>query len=69
MNRQHDIEKCWQNEDDRLCTVEFLPSNDPESRVFAANIVGCLFGYAQLTNARALEVRSSQHFSDLTGRT
>jgi hypothetical protein len=37
-----------------LCTVEFLPSNDPEGRVFAADIVGYLFGYAQLTNARAL---------------
>ena len=54
MNRQHDIEPYWQDEDDWLCTVEFLPSNDPEGRVFAADIVGYLFGYAQLTNARAL---------------
>jgi hypothetical protein len=54
MNRQHDIEPYWQDEDDWLCTVEFLPSNDAEGRVFAAGIVGYLFGYAQLTNARAL---------------
>jgi hypothetical protein len=54
MNRQHDIEPYRQGEDDWLCTVEFLPSNDPEGRVFAADIIGYLFGYAQLTNARAL---------------
>ena len=54
MNRQHDIEPYWQDEDDWLCTVEFLPSDDLEGRVFAADIVGYLFGYAQLTNARAL---------------
>jgi hypothetical protein len=40
MNRQHEIEPYWQDEDDWLCTVEFLPSNDPEGRVFAADIVG-----------------------------
>ena len=28
MNRQHDIEPYWQDEDDWLCTVEFLPSDD-----------------------------------------
>ena len=54
MNRQRDIEPYRQDEDDWLCTVEFLPSDDPEGRVFAADIVGYLFGYAQMTNARAL---------------
>ncbi len=54
MNRQHDIEPKWQDEDDWLCTVEFLPSDDPEGRLFAADIVSYLFGYAQLTNTRAL---------------
>ena len=34
--------------------MEFLPSNEPEGRVFGADIIGYLFGYAQLTNARAL---------------
>jgi hypothetical protein len=52
MNRQEDIEP--QHEDDWLCTVEFLPSDDLEGRAFAADIVGYLFGYAQLANARAL---------------
>jgi hypothetical protein len=50
MNRQDDIE----HEDDWLCTVEFFPSDDLEGRVFAADLVGYLFGYAQLANARAL---------------
>jgi hypothetical protein len=54
MNRQHDIEPFWQDEDDGLCTVEFLPSDDPEGGLFAADIVGHLIGYAQLTNTRAL---------------
>ena len=54
MNRQHDVEPYWEDEDDWLCTVEFLPSNDPEGRVFGADIIGYLLGYAQLTNSRAL---------------
>jgi hypothetical protein len=54
MNRQHDIKPYWQDEDDWLCMVEFLPSDDLEGRVFAADMVGYLFGYAQLANARTL---------------
>jgi len=54
MNGQDDIEPYWQDENDWLCTVEFVPTDDAEARVFAADIVGHLFGYAQLTNARAL---------------
>lgn len=54
MNRQHEIEPYWQNEDDWLCTIEFLPGDDPESRLFGADIVGHLVGYAQLTNTRVL---------------
>jgi len=54
MNRQHDIEPHWQDEDDWLCTVEFLPGDDTEGRLFGADIVGCLVGYAQLTNTRVL---------------
>ena len=46
------------DEDVWLCTVEFLPSDDLEVRVFAADIFGYLFGYAQLANARALAVVS-----------
>ena len=54
MNRQHEVKPLWQDEDDWLCTVEFLPSNDPEGRAFGADIIGYLLGYAQLVNARAL---------------
>ena len=38
-HRQHDIEPYWQDEGDRLCMVEFLPSDDLEGRVFAPDIV------------------------------
>jgi hypothetical protein len=54
MNRQREIEPYWQYEDDWLCTIEFLPGDDPEGRLFGADIVGYLFGYAQLTNTRVL---------------
>jgi hypothetical protein len=54
MNQQHDIEPYWQDGDDWLCRVEFLPGNAPEDRVFGTDIVGYLLGYARLTNARAL---------------
>lgn len=54
MNRQDEVEPYWQDEDDWLCTVEFLPTNDPEGRVYGADIIGYLLGYAQLTNSRPL---------------
>jgi hypothetical protein len=47
----------WQDEKDWLCTVEFLPADDPEARAaraYTADIVGCLFAYAHLTNTRSL---------------
>jgi hypothetical protein len=34
--------------------IEFLPGDDPEGRLFGADIVGYLVGYAQLTNTRVL---------------
>ena len=54
MNRQHEIGPYWQDEGDWLCTIEFLPGDDPEGRLFGADIVGYLVGYAQLTNTRVL---------------
>jgi hypothetical protein len=45
MNRQDEIEPCWQNEDDWLCMIEFLPGDNPEGRAFGAEIVGYPFGY------------------------
>jgi len=41
---------------DWLCTVEFIPDDDEEARLFATEIIGHLFGYAQATNTRALAV-------------
>jgi hypothetical protein len=34
--------------------VEFLPTDDPEARLFAADIIGYLCGYAHLINTRLL---------------
>jgi hypothetical protein len=31
-----------------------LPTNDPEARLFAAELIGYVFGYAHLTNTRSL---------------
>jgi hypothetical protein len=31
-----------------------LPTDDPEARIFASDIIGHLFGYAHLTNTRSL---------------
>ncbi len=44
----------WQDEKDWLCIVEFLPTDNPEARLFAADIIGYLVGYANLTNTRSL---------------
>ena len=54
MDLQHKIETYWQDEGDWLCTIDFLPGDDPKGRLFGADIVGYLFGYAQLTNTRVL---------------
>jgi len=37
-----------------LCIIEFLPTDNAEARLFAADIIGYLVGYANLTNARSL---------------
>jgi hypothetical protein len=39
---------------DWLCTVEFIPKDNGEARLFATEIIGHLFCYAQATNTRAL---------------
>jgi len=49
-----DLEPYWQDEKDSLCIVEFLPTDSPEARLFAADIIGYLVGYANLTNTRSL---------------
>ena len=52
--RKDDFEPYWQDEKDWLCIVEFLPTDNPEARLFAADIMGYLVGYANLTNTRSL---------------
>ena len=39
---------------DWLCTVEFNPEDNGEARLFATEIIGRQFGYAQATNTGAL---------------
>lgn len=51
--RKDDFEAYWQDEKAWLCTVEFLPADDPEARAYTADIVGCLFACAHLTNTRS----------------
>ena len=50
--RIDDFEPYWQDEKDWLCIVEFLPPDRPQARLFAADIIGYLVGYANLTNTR-----------------
>jgi hypothetical protein len=62
--RTEDFEPYWQDEKDWLCIIEFLPTDNPEARLFAADIIGYLVGlckssdtssgYANLTNTRSL---------------
>ena len=48
------FELYWQDEKDWLCIVELLPTDDPEARLYSADIIGYLVGYAHLTNTRSL---------------
>jgi hypothetical protein len=43
------FEPYWQDEKDWLCIVKFLPTDNPEARLFAADIIGYLVGYANLS--------------------
>jgi hypothetical protein len=52
--RNDDFVKYWPDEKDWFYTVEFWPADDPEVRAYTADIIGCLFAYAHLTNARSL---------------
>jgi hypothetical protein len=52
--RKDDLEPYGQDEKDWLCIVEFLPTDNPEARLFGADIIGYLVGYANLTNTRSL---------------
>ena len=49
-----DFEPYWQDEKDWLCIVEFLPTDNSDARLLAADIIGYLVGYANLTNTRSL---------------
>jgi len=49
-----DFEPYGQDEQDWLCIVDFLPTDNPEARLFAADIIGYLVGHSNLTNTRSL---------------
>ena len=44
----------WLDEEDWLCAVESLPKDDLEAQDLGAELVGYLYGYAQLTNTRTV---------------
>ena len=46
----------WTEEQDWLCTLQFLPSSDPAQRAFDTEDLGYLLGYALLTDTRVLAV-------------
>jgi hypothetical protein len=52
--RKHDFEPYWQDGKDWLCTVGFLPTDDPEARLYSAEIIGYPVGHADLSNTCAL---------------
>src|SRR5260370_14491790 len=52
--RKDDLEPYWEDETDWLCIVGCLRTDNPEARLFAADIIGYLVGYANLTNTRSL---------------
>ena len=52
--RKHDFDPHWEDEKDWLCTVGFLPTDDPEARRYSADIIDYLVGYADLSNTRSL---------------
>ena len=54
MTIEYMVEPHWINEPDWLCAVEFLNDEDTEGQDIAAETIGYLLGYAQLTNTRSL---------------
>jgi hypothetical protein len=38
--RKGDFEPYWQDEKDCLCIVEFSPTDNPETGLFSADIIG-----------------------------
>ena len=49
-----DLKAYWTEEQDWLCTLQFLPTSDPAQRALDTEDLGYLLGYAQLTDTRVL---------------
>jgi len=49
-----DLKPYWTEEQDWLCTLQFLPTSDPAQRALDTEDLGYLLGYAQLTDTRVL---------------
>jgi hypothetical protein len=58
--RKHDFEPYREDEKDRLCKVGFLPTDDPESRPYSADIIGYLVSHAHLSSTRSLAIAGSR---------
>ncbi len=49
-----DLKPYWSEEQDWLCTLQFLPTCDPAQRALDTEDLGYLLGYAHLTDTRVL---------------
>jgi len=49
------LEPHWQDDRDWLCIVEFLPTDDPEARMFASDIIGYLV-FSSVTNCFSISM-------------
>jgi hypothetical protein len=61
MVSRHTNPPFWLDEPDWLCSVEFLPEDDPEGREDTADTIGYLLGYAHMTNTRLLALLADPH--------
>jgi len=52
--KPRDMEPYWLDEKDWLCTLEFLSTQDAETRAWDTEDIGYLLGYAWLTDTRVL---------------
>ena len=53
-NCKDNVKPYWQDEKDGLYTVEFVLVDHSKARFYAADIIGYLLGYAQLTKTHSL---------------
>lgn len=61
MNSLFATKRVWLQEQDWLCTIEFLNEHDPEAQDDIAEEIGYLLAYARLTDTRSLALLADPH--------